>query len=190
MSPSAVTFILEEHQSVRAVLRSFRMLIERSARQGRLPDFGALRAMLFYIDEVPRHSHHAKESLHLFPLVSERCPALRPVLRRLEDDHGRGEIAIKALERALLAYEVMGESRREAFEQAAQDFLTRYLGHMEVEENYVIPVALDYLTAADWQRLDTVFSPSSDPAERDLAESHRRLLRQVLFQEGTPSFCK
>lgn len=190
MSPPAVTAILEQHQALGAVLRSFRLQIERARHHGTPPDFGMLRAMLFYLDEVPAQLHHAKESTHLFPRLRARCPPLRPVLDRLEAEHARGEIAIRELERALLAFEVLGEPRRAAFEAAAERYVSTYIGHMEVEEDYVIPVALDCLTASDWAELDAAFSVDHDPAERDIAEACRALLRRVLFQGSLPSFCR
>jgi len=190
MSPPAITVIMEEHQALRAVLQSFRLHVEQARRNRTTPDFGALRALLFYADEVPAHWHHAKENKHLFPRVRERCPALRPVLDRLEAEHARGELAIRQLERALLAFEVMGESRREPFEKAAEGFVRQYLGHMEVEENYVIPVALGCLTEDDWKQLDQAFASSGDPVEQQVADEYRQLLRRVLFREGMPSSCK
>ena len=80
MQPPAIQLIVEDHQALAAVLRALRDAVERAGRPGSAPDFDALRAMLFYLDEMPARVHHASESELLFPRIRERCPALRPVL--------------------------------------------------------------------------------------------------------------
>src|SRR5438128_7812033 len=112
--------IREEHSALSAMLRSIQLLLAQHRRQRTLPDFTALRAMLFYLDEFPEKRHHRKESELLFPKLRARTPLSRDLLDRLDDDHARGERNIRDLEHALLGFEMMGEPRREAFELAAQ----------------------------------------------------------------------
>lgn len=45
--------IREEHRALTAMLRSIQLLLTQARREGTPPDFAALRAMLFYIDEFP-----------------------------------------------------------------------------------------------------------------------------------------
>jgi len=80
LQPSAVQLILEDHQALATVLRALGDSVEQARRSARRPDFDELRAMLFYLDEMPARMHHASESELLFPKIRERCPALRPVL--------------------------------------------------------------------------------------------------------------
>jgi hemerythrin-like domain-containing protein len=120
MSHAALRIIHDEHAALAAMLRSILLLLSQHRRQGTLPDFAVLRAMLFYMDEFPEQRHHMKESALLFPKLRTRSAEANHVLARLDQDHERGERAIRDLEHALLAFEMMGEARREAFEQAAQ----------------------------------------------------------------------
>ena len=57
------------------MLKSLTMMVAQSRRSGTLPDFGVMRAMLFYVDEFPERLHHTKESALLFPRIRERVPA-------------------------------------------------------------------------------------------------------------------
>jgi hemerythrin-like domain-containing protein len=107
--------------------------------------------------------HHTKESALLFPRLRERAPELVEVLDRMDRDHAAGEKAIRDLEHALLAFEVMGESRRIAFEQAVERYISFYLQHMAVEENDLLPAARRLFTAADWAELDAAFAANRDP---------------------------
>ena len=67
MSHIALSMIRSEHAALSAMLRSIPMLIDRYRQPGREPDFGALRAILFYIGDYAEQRHHRKESDLLFP---------------------------------------------------------------------------------------------------------------------------
>ena len=162
--PHATTRIIrEEHSALSAMLRSILLLLAQHRKQGTLPDFTALRSMLFYVDEFPEKRHHRKESELLFPKLRARTPLSRELLDRLDDDHGRGERNIRDLEHALLGFEMMGEPRRQAFEQAAERYVGFYLAHMALEEQQVLPLAERVLTDADWAELDEAFLANRDP---------------------------
>jgi hemerythrin-like domain-containing protein len=176
MSHAALRIIHDEHAALAAMLRSILLLLSQHRRQGSLPDFATLRAMLFYVDEFPEQRHHMKESALLFPKLRARSAAANPVLDRLDQDHARGESAIRDLEHALLAFEMMGEPRREAFEQAAQQYVDFYLQHMAVEEKEILPLAERALSAEDWAELDEAFAANRDPLTGHVPEDDYRAL--------------
>jgi len=163
MTHLTTTIIRQEHAALSAMLRSVLLLLARHRREGTLPDFGALRAMLFYVDEFPEQRHHRKESELLFPKLRGRTPLSRELLDRLDDDHARGERKIRNVEHALLAFEMLGESRRQAFEQAIERYVDFYLEHMALEEREILPLAEKVLTDADWNELDAAFRTNRDP---------------------------
>ena len=163
MNHAATRIIRAEHAALSAMLRSILLLLAQHRRQGTTPDFAALRAMLFYVDEFPEQRHHRKESELLFPKLRARTPLARELLDRLDADHARGEGAIRELEHALLGFEMMGESRRQAFERAAERYVDFYLAHMALEEQQILPLAEQVLTDADWADLDAAFGANRDP---------------------------
>lgn len=163
MTHSALRIIRDEHHALAALLTSIALLLAQHRRDGTLPEFDVLRAMLFYLDEFPEQQHHRKESELLFPLLRVRAPETAAVLDRLDRDHVSGERAIRDLEHELLAFEMMGESRRHTFEQSVQHYLDFYHAHMRLEEEAVLPVAQRVLTEADWDVLDRAFEQNRDP---------------------------
>jgi hemerythrin-like domain-containing protein len=163
MTHLTTTIIRQEHAALSAMLRSILLLLARHRREATLPDFGALRAMLFYVDEFPEQRHHRKESELLFPKLRARTPLSRELLDRLDDDHARGERKIRNVEHALLAFEMLGESRRHAFEQAIERYVDFYLEHMALEEREILPLAERVLTDDDWKELDAAFRTNRDP---------------------------
>ena len=102
MNHPAVTIILHEHMALSAMLRSILLLLGEHRRRGSVPDFDALRAMLFYVDEFPEKLHHPKESSLLFPKLRGHGAHNDEMLDRLDRDHARGEHAIRGLEHAML----------------------------------------------------------------------------------------
>jgi hemerythrin-like domain-containing protein len=163
MPHAASLVIREEHRALAQVLNSMLQHLGAHGRAQTQPDFGALRAMLFYIDEFAEQRHHRKESELLFVKLRARAPQARRLLDSLEEHHAKGERAIRELEHALIAYEVMGNSRGPAFEQAVQRYADFYRVHMATEEREVLPLADRSLTDDDWDELDIAFKANRDP---------------------------
>ncbi len=184
----ALDVIRDEHQALAAMLRSLSLLLKQSRRDGTPPPFDVLRAMLFYVDAFPERLHHPKESELLFPLLRQRAPELAPVLDRLDGDHAHGEHGIRELEHALLAFEVMGdEAHRQAFEAAAERYISAYLEHMASEERDVLPAARRLLSSDDWATLDAAFAANRDPLTgHEPAEAYRRLFTTIVNRAPAP----
>ncbi|MES2977740.1 MAG: hemerythrin domain-containing protein [Pseudomonadota bacterium] len=179
--------IREEHAAVAAVLRSLTLMIQRGPGDEPERFFDVLRAMLFYIDEFPERMHHPKESDLLFPRLARAAPHLMPVISRLESEHMRGENRVRELQHLLLAWELVGDSRRAAFCEAAALYVQFYLDHMRCEENEVLPVAREVLTAVDWSELDAAFSETRDPLAGGKKDPcYDRLFTRILTKAPAP----
>lgn len=161
--PLAVRVIRAEHDALAAMLRTVPLLLQAQRQAGTAIDFGALRAMLFYVDEFPERLHHTKESQLLFPRLRALAPELRGVLDDLDADHAQGERAVRELQHSLLAWEQMGEPRREKFEQQLKVYTGRYLRHMKREETEILPRAVALFSLEDWADLDEAFGSHQDP---------------------------
>ena len=187
MSRIALRIIVDEHKALAAMLRSILLLLAQPRALHGSPDFASLRAILFYVDEFPEKRHHRLETELLFPKLRARTPLSHDVLDHLEDDHSRGEHNIRELEHALLAYEMMGESRREAFEQAAQIYVDFYLKHMRLEEQQILPLAEKVLTPQDWVEIDAAFEGNRDPLTgHEPSEEYRALFTRIVNAVPAP----
>ena len=161
MSSITLKVIREEHGTLAAILRSLRMLAERGPGKEAGTFFDAMRAMLFYIDEFPERQHHPKETELLFPPIAQRAPEVAEAIARLDREHAGGEAAVRELGHLLLAWELMGESRRATFVEALDRYITFYLEHMRLEETVVLPAALQHLTDEDWAAMDAAFASNT-----------------------------
>ncbi|MEK7345783.1 MAG: hemerythrin domain-containing protein [Pseudomonadota bacterium] len=160
---SALQIIRDEHASLAAMLQSMRMLVQRGPADDRRQFFDVVRAMLFYIDEFPERLHHPKESDLLFPKVVKLAPKVMGAIDRLERDHQVSEKAARDLQHLLLAWELLGEGRRVAFEEAFEKYVSFYLEHMGLEESAILPEAVRCFSPEDWRELDEAFAQNADP---------------------------
>lgn len=184
---AALRIIREEHDALSSVLRSIRLLLDHHKQHGTRPDFSVLRAMLFYVDEFPERLHHTKESELLFPLLRARSREAAADLERLDQEHKRGERSIRDLQHALLAWEMMGDSRREAFEEAVWHYVDFYLRHMRLEDDVILPLAQRVLDEDDWQRLDAAFEANRDPlAGHEPDGAYRPVFLRILMEAPEP----
>ena len=163
MNTTTMAVIRAEQDALRKVLDSLVQRLVEHKRSGTPPDFAAMRAMLFYLGEYPERLHHKEESRLLFPRLRSRSPRLHDVLDRLDREHAQGRTLLLELEHALLAFELMGTTRCESFEEALRRYADFQAAHMRIEETEVLPLAQEVLTAHDWAELDTVFSLNHDP---------------------------
>ncbi len=163
MTHESMRIIRDEHGALASMLRSLSLMVERGPANDREQFFDALRAMLFYIDEFPERRHHPKESDLLFPKVLRLAPHVAATVAQLEQDHRFVEGAVRELQHHLLAWELLGESRRGLFDAAANSYVAFYLGHMRLEESVILPEAEKFLDDADWAELDAAFASNCDP---------------------------
>lgn len=188
MIPTSLAAIRQEHANLAAMLQSIRLMLVRMADQPSARDFETLRAMLFYIDEVPERQHHPKESDLLFPRVVAKAPEAMPIIQRLEQDHIRSELAVRELQHLLLAWELLGDSRRDLFMDTIKSYLDGYMQHIQAEEREVMPLAQRCLDAEDWAVLDAAFAQNRDPLgegeQRD--PIYDRLFQSILTHAPAP----
>ena len=188
MVHESIRIIRDEHAALAAMLKSMGLMIDRGPSDNADSFFDVLRAMLFYIDEFPERLHHPKESNLLFPRVARLAPQTMPAIVKLEQDHASGEVAVRELQHLLLAWELVGDSRRAAFEAAAKKYLDFYLEHMRLEESVILPAAQDVLSAEDWKELDAAFASNCDPLTgqypRDPA--YDRLFTRIVMRAPAP----
>lgn len=163
MAHASIRIIREEHAALAALMKAFDKALVKGPGDEPEIFFDAVRAMLFYVDEFPEQLHHPKESNLLFPRVARSAPETLDTIAQLENDHAKGESAVRELQHLLLAWELMGESRRDVFVETARRYMDFYLAHMQLEETVIIPAALRVLSDEDWRDLDAAFSTHCDP---------------------------
>jgi len=185
---ASLQVIHDEHTTLAAMLRSLGMMVARGPGTDAQAYFEVVRAMLFYIDEFPERLHHPKETELLFPPVARLAPETAEVIARLDLDHAKGEAGVRELQHLLLAWELLGQSRREAFESKTKRYLGFYLEHMRLEETVILPAALRVLSEDDWRELDAAFATNCDPLTGKYPRDpiYERLFTRIVSQAPAP----
>ena len=188
MKHRSLEIIRDEHSSLAAMLQSMRMLVDRGPGDDPKNFFDVLRAMLFYIDEFPERLHHPKETELLFPRVAAAAPEVGMAIARLDRDHEYTEKAVRDIQHLLLAWELMGESRRATFVEALDRYITFYLEHMRLEETVVLPAALQHLTDEDWAAMDAAFASNTDVLAQGATPdpAYERLFSRIVHSAPPP----
>lgn len=188
MKQGSLQIIRDEHAALKAMLQSLTMMLDRGPGDEVESFFDVVRAMLFYIDEFPEKLHHPKESNLLFPRVARVAPQVMDAIIQLEADHARSETAVRDLQHLLLGWELIGESRRAAFDTAVRRYVQSYLAHMQLEETAILPVAQTALSDQDWAELDAAFETNRDPlatkGRRDPV--YDRLFTRIVMRAPAP----
>lgn len=189
MKRDALRTVRDEHARLSAMLRAMLAMLARGPEaDGAERFFDVLRAMLFYIGEFPEKLHHPKESDMLFPRVARAAPHTLDTITRLEKEHLGGEGRVRELVHLLMAWEYLGEPRREAFVQEAEAYVNFYLAHMRLEEQVVLPAAEQALNDDDRRALDAAFSGYVDPLspEGALDPNYDRLFTRIVRLAPAP----
>lgn len=192
MRHEALRVIREEHATLAAMLQSLMQMVRRGPDpQGKGEHelfFDVLRAMLFYIDEFPEKLHHPKESDLLFPRVVKAAPHLMATVEQLERDHMLGEPRVRDLMHLLMAWELLGDSRRQAFIDEVTRYVEFYLEHMRVEETIILPEAERCLSADDWHALNAAFATNQDPLNHRIPRDpvFDRLFTRIVMKAPAP----
>jgi hemerythrin-like domain-containing protein len=188
MKHTSLQIIRDEHSSLAAMLQSMRMLVDRGPADNPENFFDVMRAMLFYIDEFPERLHHPKESELLFPRVVKSAPHVMGTVDRLERDHMSGEKTVREVQHLLMAWELIGESRHQAFADAFKQYVDFYLEHMRLEETVILPEAEKVLTEADWKELDAAFEKNCDPLTGKYPPdpAYDRLFTRIVMRAPAP----
>ena len=174
----ALQIIREEHRTLAAVLHGLKFMV-REIRDGQTQvDFELFRAMVYYIDAYPERLHHPKEEQYLFRLLRQRTSAADALLDDLRLEHEAGDLAIRNLERKLLAFE--HGAGFEAFGAVADAYVDTYFNHMQKEEQQVFALAEQWLTAADWTAVGTAFAENRDPRSGPDAAEFRALFSRIV----------
>ena len=145
--------VADDQQRVRALLNALDAQVQLPA-----PDLDCIRELLRELEPLDM-PHHTWESEFFFPKVRQRCPALSPVLERLDVEHQKMEAFYTLLASELHARTVHASAHADGLIPQLESFARIALGHLEIEERYILPVAADFLSPADWIEIDRATSP-------------------------------
>lgn len=182
---SAIDCIKSEHRALASVLGAMQALVSSYRQMSAPPDYELFDSMLSYVENVPDQLHHPKEDRVLFAAVTRRADRAKALVENLECEHAQGAPMLSELRRALHAFRDGAPNALNELATTVDDFADFYWSHMRREEQVLLPLAIEVLTADDWHRIASAFGDNGDPlASTDLATKYRQLYLRII--ELTP----
>lgn len=162
--PLAVQIILDEHRSIRTALDAILDAVQPTPRAKPASfDLPGVRALLAYLDGFPDQVHHPKEDGTLFVLLEEFDPEGSDYLAALRREHTYGHESMRALQAQAEAIATGKRAVLEQFSQSLRAYDSFYRAHMHLEEEVLIPRALNILSREQWAEVDAAFAGNLDP---------------------------
>jgi hemerythrin-like domain-containing protein len=167
-----------EHVYFRCLLDLLQKEVETFQR-GERPNYELMLDIVAYLRDFSDSLHHPREDA-AFKLLGERCPDLKPVLARLEQEHRviarAGETLRQHLEASLNGAMIA----RAEVEVAAATYLVYYGNHISKEEELVMPRASETLSAEDWAAVKAAAPAQPDPLFGERPEARYGELRRQI----------
>ena len=184
----AMRILMDEHQSLAAIIHALRYMIKEIAAGRLQPDFALLRAMVHYLDAYPEKRHHPKEEAYLFGPLRARTEQGNAALDKLEAEHALADERIARLAAALEDYAERADGDIKGFSLAFDAYAEFYRTHMLMEEREVLPLIRKHFTAEDWARADAGFLASEDPARglRSSGEDFAHIFSRLVAATPAP----
>ncbi len=146
---------------------------------GGQPNYELMQDIISYLRDYSDRVHHPREDV-AFARLALRCPDLKLVLARLEQEHRVIAQAGEALSELIQAVIGGAVIRRAELETAAATYLVYYGNHIAKEEEDVLARAAKELTVEDWEAVRNAVPVIRDPLfGRDTADRYRELRRQI-----------
>lgn len=100
------------------------------------------------------HVHHEGEDELVWPKLLARCPAEAARVQEIADQHGGVSALLRQAEERLTAWEAEPSADNGAQLTGALVLLGNGLtDHLDQEEQFVLPLAAEHVTAAEWAEL-------------------------------------
>ncbi|MEO8279473.1 MAG: universal stress protein [Ideonella sp.] len=192
-----IALIKDEHRSMAAVLNAMKHHIAEARSGDTGFDHALFGRMLQYIHDYPEKRHHPKEELSLHRLMRERGDRGRELLHTLEAQHLTEYELATAVQRAFgeCSDGVRGDDPQlNRLDEAACALSEHVWQHLRLEEESMLPLALEVLTRHDWKEIGECFAGNRDPgfgewSEEEFRDHFRSLLNaSSLPQAATVSF--
>ena len=176
----ALAIIEDEHRAITAVIEGLRHVLAEMRAGTMPPEPTLVGAMFHYIEQFPERLHHPKEDDFLFERLRARRPDAAPLLDSLQREHAIGRERFGELRRHYERF-VADPSTIGTFADAVDRYADFHWKHMRREEDEVMPLAAQALTADDWAGIDAAFASNADPIVGvDARKAFRELFRRLV----------
>ena len=179
----AILLLRIEHDQTADILK----IIDDQLVSGDDLDLDLIRSVVEYLRKYPDQCHHPVEDL-VFRFVKKRNPDRSASVEQILHDHASLAESTRQVH-ALVESATAGDAKSDAeLRGVLRKFVDMYRAHMDAEEGYFFPLALETLESVDWAEIEYALFESSDPLYDSDTEQEYRLLRQQIEERAVTAF--
>ncbi|HSV36010.1 MAG TPA: hemerythrin domain-containing protein [Ramlibacter sp.] len=172
----------EEHMYFKRLLQLLQQEVEVFST-AESPNYRLMQDIIGYLRDYADQYHHPRED-EVFRRLALRSAAHRLPVARLQQEHRIIAKAGAALLRLLEEVQSDAVISRAEIEVAAATYLVYYGNHIESEEEEILPLAAQTLSADDWQAAKAAAPAGHDPLLGAHPEERFRDLRRRIAVEA------
>ena len=175
--PHAIRLLILEHENFANLLD----LMDRLYQQmlvGQAPDFRLLQEISNYITGYPDQVHHPKEDL-IYRRLRKRNPQSKDGPGNLVHEHEELNKLTTYFVECVAGAEKGPDMWMENLQSALRKLIDYYRHHMEMEETYFFPAAIEHLTESDWTEVTYAISEQADPLFDEVTIKFEKLRREI-----------
>ena len=177
--PHAIRILSLEHKSFAKLLDLMDHLYER-IMGGHTPDFRLFHDIGSYLSGYPDQVHHPKEDL-IYRRLRKRDVRSKDGSGNLVHEHEELSKLTKYFIECVAQAEKNSDKWMENFQITLRSLIDDYRHHMNMEEAYFFPAAIEQLTESDWAEVTYAISEQVDPLF-DEATVKFEMLRREIFE--------
>lgn len=173
-----------DHGHLVRVLDLFDDLLDRF-HEGNEPDYELMCEMLAYMDDYSDRVHHPSEEV-IFDRLRARSNESYPTLDLLTRQHlllGKMNKRFRQSLEGIVHEEVL---RRDEVEVQGRELVKTLRAHLSLEEAEAFPLALERLSASDWDQLLEEVPSVEDPLFSASDQARFQALFQHLMEQARP----
>jgi hemerythrin-like domain-containing protein len=173
----AIALIQDEHRSLAAVIYGMKRRVAEAKAGAAGLDHDFFGRLVGYIHDYPEKRHHPKEEESLHRLLRERGDAGRELMHQVEAQHLQEYRLASALHEAWTASGAGAsgvDPKLAALDAAVEAFAAHVWEHMRLEEETLLPLAMQVLKPDDWKEIAETFEGNRDPGFGEWTEADFR----------------
>lgn len=151
--------------------------------QGRTPNYALMRDIIYYMTHYPDLFHHPKEDL-VYEKIKDIDGGARAVVEELMRQHVVLRQSGGRLLENLEAVTAGAMLARASVEAPGYTYISFFRDHMHKEESEIFPLAVKFLSDADWGAVDTAVPFPRDPLFGESVQQRYLALHQHIAGEA------
>ncbi|MGH1353247.1 MAG: hemerythrin domain-containing protein [Methyloligellaceae bacterium] len=154
-----------EHETMRKLLDILEEQVSL-IEEGRETDKYLIGEITDYFRRFPDMYHHPKEDL-IFEALEQRSPDTVNKMGDLESKHEELSQELHEFTRTVVKYLLNRDRWKSHFLVRAKKFVTDERAHIDSEETYFFPIALQTLSQEDWDNIDNQVGVFTNPLKTE-----------------------